>query len=72
MGAYIISGTLDEEKDDFEHELLVGNEDFDTVLDASHVAIVFDDAVDVSETERIATCLERRADKFRELGFIAT
>lgn len=72
MGAYIISGTLDEEKEDFEHELLAGSEDFDTTLDANHIAIVFDDGVDVSETSRIATAIERMAEQFRELGFVAT
>ena len=72
MPQYIISGTLDELKEDFEHELLTGAETFAATIDAGHVAIVMDDGVDVSETERLGTAILRLAEKFAELGYVAT
>jgi hypothetical protein len=73
MGAsYILSGTLTEEKGDFEHELLAGTETVGDTVDAGHIAIVLDDAIDVGETQQIETCIRRLMERFKELGYVAS
>ena len=69
---YVISGTLDELKEDFEHEGVDGAvATVGGTVDASHIAIVMDDAIDVGETERIEACIRKLMEKFKEVGYSA-
>lgn len=68
MAAIIISGSVHQEKENFEFQDLAGSETFDATLDANHIGIVLDDGVEVA-SEQIDVCIQKLADALRERAY---
>jgi hypothetical protein len=65
MALIIISGSVDQDKEGFEFEDLVGTETFANTIDAKHIGITLNDDV-VLNSEEIDSCIHRLANALRE------
>jgi len=69
-GSIIISGTIDQNKRNFEIEDLAGTETVANTVDAAHVAIVFDDGVDFTDERGLENLIHRMARQLFERDFV--
>lgn len=68
MALVIISGSVDQNKEGFEFEDLVGTETFANTIDAKHIGVVINDDV-VLSSEEIDNCIHRLANALRERAY---